>query len=125
MELERLEYKILMEDGPDTIVLGRVALRELGAAIFTAAMAKYPARNIALHHGTQIIKQHDGEPKPEPAAPIVANLKSWSAHLIRGRKMELLGYVGASDEMAAIKLAIEHYALSDEQRKRLAINPRR
>jgi hypothetical protein len=51
METERLEYKLVMDDGPDTEVLGQVAHLEIGAAAFMAAVAKFPNRNIQLRHG--------------------------------------------------------------------------
>jgi hypothetical protein len=57
---------------------------------------KYPKRNIALRHGAQVIKRHDGEPKPEP--PRDPNLKSWSAHLIGGKKMQSPGVIEAVSE---------------------------
>jgi hypothetical protein len=60
MEHEKLEYKIVMDDGPDTEVLGRVAHLELGAAAFMAAVAKFPNRNIFLRQGARIINQHWG-----------------------------------------------------------------
>jgi hypothetical protein len=69
-----------------------------------AAVAKHPNRNIALRRGAQIIKRHDGEPKPEP--PRDPNLRSWSAHLIGGEKMEMLAFVEAVSEAAAIEAAV-------------------
>ena len=47
---------------------------------------------------------HDGEPKPEP--PRDPNLRSWSAHLIGGSKMQMLGFVEAVHEAGAIEAAI-------------------
>jgi hypothetical protein len=66
MEHESLEYKIVMTDGPDTEVLGRLAHLELTGAVYMAAIARYPNRNIALRQGARIIKRHDSEPKPQP-----------------------------------------------------------
>jgi len=43
--------------------------------------------------GARIVKRHDGDPKPEP--PRDPNLRSWSAHLIGGTKMQLLGFAEA------------------------------
>jgi hypothetical protein len=85
----------------------------------------YPNRNIALRQGAQVIKRHDGEPEPEP--PPDPNLRSWSVHLIGGKKMEMLGFVEAVSEAAAIERAVRalHFALDDERRKRLAVNLRR
>jgi hypothetical protein len=40
-----LEYKIAMDDGPDTEVLGRLAHLDIASA---AAIAKYPNRNVYL-----------------------------------------------------------------------------
>jgi hypothetical protein len=51
-------------------------------------IVKYPLRNVRLCQGKQIIKRHDGEPKPQP--PKDPSLKKWSAHLIGGKKMQLL-----------------------------------
>jgi len=50
--------------------------------------------------------------------------KSWSVHLICGERMEWLGFVDASDKTSATQQAIKMFTLTDEQRKRLAINPR-
>jgi hypothetical protein len=120
MEPEKLEYKVVMDDGPDIEVLGRVRDLDFAAAVYMAAVAKYPNRNIQLRQGERIIKRHDGEPKAAPPAPVDPNLKSWSVHLIRGRRMEWLGSVDASDETSATQRAIEMFALTEEQRKRLA-----
>ncbi len=88
-------------------MLGRLTHIELADAAFVAAVSKYPNRNIALRQGARIIKRHGGEPKPEPPArPRDPNLKSWSAHLIGGKKMQLLGYVNAVSEAAAIEAAV-------------------
>jgi hypothetical protein len=123
METGNLQYEIVMEDGPDAEVLGRLAHLELASAAYQAAVVKYTLRNIQLRQGAQIIKRHDGEPKPEP--PRDPNLKSWSAHLIGGKKMQHLGYVEAVSEAAAIEAAVALFGLNDERRKRLAINPPR
>jgi hypothetical protein len=93
MEHESLDYKIMMDDGPDTEVLGRLASLDIASAAYLQAIVKYPLRNVQLRQGEQIIKRHDGEPKPEP--PKDPNLKRWSAHLIGGKKMQLLGFVEA------------------------------
>jgi hypothetical protein len=121
METENLQYKIVMN--PDAEVLGRLAHLELANAVYQAALVKYPLRNVQLRQGAQIIKRHDGEPRPAP--PRDPNLKSWSAHLIGGKKMQLLGFVEAVSEPAAIEAAIALFGLNDERRKRLTINPRR
>jgi DNA repair photolyase len=55
MELEKFEYKIVMDDGADTVVLALLADLELGTAAFTAAVAKYPKRNVHLRQGVHII----------------------------------------------------------------------
>jgi hypothetical protein len=65
VETESLEFKVVMDDGPDTEVLGRVSHLELGFALFTAAVVKYPKRTIYLRHGARIIRKHEGE---RPAA---------------------------------------------------------
>jgi hypothetical protein len=90
MEHESLDYKIVMDDGSDTEVLGRLAGLDIADAAYLRAIVKYPLRNVQLRQGELIIKRHDGEPKPEP--PKAPNLKKWSAHLIGGKKMQLLGF---------------------------------
>jgi hypothetical protein len=52
------------ENGPHSEVLGRVRDLDFGAAVYMAAVAKFPKRNIQLHLGERIIKRHDGEPPP-------------------------------------------------------------
>jgi hypothetical protein len=123
MERESLDYKIVMDDGPDTEVLGRLASLDIASAAYLQAIVKYPLRNVQLRQGEHIIKRHDGEPKPEP--PKDPNLKSWSAHLIGGKKMQLLGFVEAVSEPAAIEAAVVVFSLDDQKRRRLAINLRR
>jgi hypothetical protein len=82
MELESLEYKIVMEDGRDTEVLGRLTNLHMATAAYMAAIARHPKRNITLRQGTRIIKRNDGEPRPEP--PRDPNSRSWSVHFIGG-----------------------------------------
>jgi hypothetical protein len=123
METETLQYEIVMDDGPDAEVLGRLAHLDLANAAYLAAVVKYPLRNIQLRQGAQIIDRHDGEPKPEP--PRDPNLKSWSAHLIGGKKLERLGVVEAVSEDAAIEVAVVRFSLDDQKRRRLAVNLRR
>jgi hypothetical protein len=72
-----------------------------------------------------IIKRHDGEPKPEPPVEPDPNLRSWSVHLLGGKKMQSLGVIEALSEAAAIERAVVLFALDDERRKRLAVNLRR
>jgi hypothetical protein len=60
VEIEDLQFKIVMDDGPDTEVLGRVRDLDFGFAVFTAAIAKYPFRTIYLRHGARIIRKHEG-----------------------------------------------------------------
>jgi hypothetical protein len=55
-----------------------------------ASVAKHPKRNIHLRHGARIIERHDGAPPPPPLVERDPDLKSWSAHLIWGKKMQLL-----------------------------------
>ncbi len=76
-----------------------------------------------MRHGERIIEQHVGEPRPEP--PRNPNLKSWSAHLIGGKKMQLLGFVEAVSEPAAVEAAVAVFSLDDQKRRRLAVNLRR
>jgi hypothetical protein len=63
MEHESLEYKVVMDDGPHNEVLGCVRDLEFGFAVFTAAVEKYPKRNIYLRQGVRIINQHIGVPR--------------------------------------------------------------
>jgi hypothetical protein len=122
MEHESLDYKIVMDDGQDTEVLGRLAGLDIADAAYRQAVMKYPLRNVRLCQGEQVIKRHDGEPKPEP--PKDPNLKKWSAHLIGGKRMELLGFVEAVSEPAAIESAVASFGLDDQKRRRLAVNLR-
>jgi hypothetical protein len=52
------EFKIVMDDGPNTEVLARLAHLDLAGPAYTAAVLKYPKRNIALRHGARIIERH-------------------------------------------------------------------
>jgi len=123
MELESLEYKVVMDDDPNTEVVARVASLDIASAAYMAAIATYSSRNVQLHHGMRIVKRHDGEPRPEP--PRDPNLRSWSAHLIGGKKMHLLALVEAVSEPAAIEAAVALFGLDDTKRNRLAVNLRR
>jgi hypothetical protein len=126
MEHESLIFKIVMEDGPDLEILARVSALDVAGSAYMASIAKYPKRNIQLRHGARIIERHDGAPlPPPPIEPRDPNLKSWSAHLIGGKKMQLLGYLEAVSEPAAIERAVVLFNLDDERRKRLAVNLRR
>jgi len=91
MERESLEYRIVMEDGRDTEVLGRLANLHMATAAYMAAVARHPKRNIALRRGATVIRRNDGEPQPAP--PPDPNARSWSVHFIGGRRMERLGTV--------------------------------
>ncbi len=122
MEREKLEYDVVMDAGPDIEVLDRVREFDFGAAVYMAAVAKYPNRNIQLRHGEEIIRRHDGAPKPASEKPVDPNLKSWSVNLIGGRKMQHLGFVHAVGEQAAIEAALEKFGLDEAKRKRLAVN---
>jgi hypothetical protein len=115
------DYEIILEGNPDE-VLGRLAHLELGAAAYMAAVAKYPDRNIRLLQGERIIRRHDGAPEPKPEPPTDPNLKSWSVHLIGGKKMQHLGFVHATGEQDAIEVALEKFGLDEPKRKRLAVS---
>jgi hypothetical protein len=102
MEREDLPYKIVMDDGPASVVLGHLADLDLSGAAYMAAITKHPRRNVYLRQGARTIKQNLGEPAPLIVPPPPdPNLRSWSVHLIRGRRLELLGYIDAADEAAA------------------------
>jgi hypothetical protein len=124
VEHERLEFKVVVDDtdSPDIEILTRAASLDIAAAAYMAAVAKHPLRNIALRQGAQVIKRHDGEPQPEP--PHDPNLKSWSVHLIGGKRMQSLGWVEAVSEAAAIERAVVLYGLDNQKRTRLAVNLR-
>jgi hypothetical protein len=119
MEHERLEFKIVMEDGSDLEVLALVSDLDIAGSAYMASIAKYPKRNVQLRHGACIIERHDGEVPPPPLVKRDQNLKSWSAHLIGGRKMQRLGVIEAVNERAAAL-----FSLDDAKHKRLAVNLR-
>jgi hypothetical protein len=119
MEHERLEFKIVMADGADSEILARAAALDIAGSAY---MAK---RNIQLRHGARIIERHHGEPPPAPIEPRDPDLRSWSVHLIGGKKLTNLGWVEAVDEPAAIERAVVLFSLDDAKRSRLAVNPRR
>lgn len=123
MANERLEFTIVIEGAPDDEVLGRLVSLDLAGAAFQGVVRLHPRRNIALRHGGRILRRHDGEPAPEP--PRDPKLKSWSAYLIGGRKLQPLGVVEAVSEAAAIEAAATLFGLDGARRRRLTINPRR
>jgi hypothetical protein len=43
-------------------------------------------------------------------------LRSWSAHLIGGKKFQMLGYVEAMNEAAALERAAVPFSLDDARR---------
>jgi hypothetical protein len=59
-----------MGDSPGTESLGCVRDLDFAAAVYMAAVSKYPNRNIRLRQGERIIKRHDGKPKRAPPAPV-------------------------------------------------------
>jgi hypothetical protein len=122
MEHEKLEYKVVMEDGPDSKILGRLAHLDLASAAYLAAIARFPAWNIQLRQGAYVVKHHDGEPTPEPPEPVDPNLRTWSVSLI-GKKLEHCGFVQAANEAAAIEVAVVKFGLDQHKRKRLAVSP--
>jgi hypothetical protein len=122
MEHEKLEFKIVMGDGPDSRVLARLAHLDLSMAAFMAAVTRFPNRNINLLDGASVIKRHDGESKPEPSpAPSDPNMRSWSVSLIGGRKMQHCGTIFAISEEAAIEAAAVKFGLDEQKRRRLAV----
>jgi len=123
MELESLEYKVVMDAGADTEVLARAKSLDLASAAYIAAVARYRLRNVQLRHGGRVVRRHEGGPAPEP--PPDHNLRRWSAHLIGGKRMTLLGYVEAAAAPAAIEATVAMFALDDHKRRRLATNQRR
>jgi hypothetical protein len=112
-----------MDDNPNNDILACAASLDIASAAYMAAVARYPNRNVQLRQGALIVRRNDGEPKPEP--PCDPKLKSWSVHLIGGKKMQLLGSVEAVSEAAAIERAAVLFSLDDKRRKRLAVNLRR
>jgi hypothetical protein len=125
MEHESFEYKIVMDDGTGSEVLARPSDLDIAGPASRAAVLKYPDRNVQLRHGARIIERHDGAPPPPLLVGQDPNLKTWSAHLIGGRKMQLLGVIEAVSEAAAIERAVVLFGLDDVKRRRLAINLRR
>lgn len=116
MEREDLKYKVVIDDSesPDTEVLARLAHLDMAVPAYMAAIARFPNRNVQLRQGAHVLKRHEGEPKPEPTKD--PNLKSWSAYLIGGKKMQHLGYVEALTEAAAIDAAAVLFGISDIMR---------
>jgi hypothetical protein len=58
-----------------------------------------------------VIKQRNGEPRPQP--PPDRNLRNWSAHLIGGKRMPWLGYAKAATAPAAIEAVVSLFGLDD------------
>jgi hypothetical protein len=125
MEHEDLQFKIVMDDDDGSEVLARLCHRDLAGPAYRAAVLRYPKRNVQLRHGARIIERHDGEPPAPPLVERDPNLKNWSAHLIGGKKMQLLGYIDAVSEAAALERAARLFGLDAGKRKRLAVNLRR
>jgi len=61
-----------------------------------------------------ILRRHDGEPRPEPPPDPI--WRRWSAHLIGGKKMALLGFIEAVTEAAAIETAVALFERSRTER---------
>jgi len=99
--------------GADTEVLARAKSLDIASAAYMAAVARYRLRNVQLRHGGRIVRRYEGEPVPVP--PPDPNLRRWSAHLIGGKRMTLLGYVEAVAEPAAIAAAVAMFALDDHK----------
>lgn len=123
MEIERLEYQVVLEASPDTEILARTAHLDMATAAYLAALTRYSKRNVQLRHGSRIVRRHDGEPHPEP--PKGPDVKAWSAHLIGGKRLRLVGYLEAATEAAATEAAVSLFGLSELERRRLAIARRR
>lgn len=123
MEIERLEYKVVLEAPPDTEILARTAHLDMATAAYLTALTRYPKRNVQLRHGARVVRQHDGEPQPEP--PKGPDVKAWSAHLIGGKRLRLVGYLEAATEAAAAETAVSLFRLSEPERRRLAVARRR
>jgi hypothetical protein len=58
--------------------------------------------------------------KDTPAKLAARMGRRWRVILLRG-KGQLLGDVEASDERSAAAVAVKHFGLNDEQRKRVAV----
>jgi hypothetical protein len=122
MEHESLEYKIVM-DGSE--VLARLSHLDIAGPAYRAAVLKYPQRNVQLRHGARIIERHDGAPPPPPLVERDHQSKELVRPPDRRQEMHFLGYLEAVDEAVALVVAAATFNLNDEQRKRLAVNPRR
>jgi len=122
---EEGEYVIVMEEGADTRVLARMEHYELTGPAWMAAVFKFPKENLQLRKKAQIMKRHDGAPKPEPqpSAPDL-NLLDWDVNLIIGAANKFQGTVMARDHQSALDAAIERFRLKDWQIKRLMVTVR-
>jgi ABC-type branched-subunit amino acid transport system substrate-binding protein len=118
MEHESLIFKIVMEDGRDLEVLARVSALDIAGSAYIASIAKYPKHNVQLRHGARMIERRWCAPPPL-LVERKPNLRSWSAYLIGGKKMQLLGVIEALSEEAAIERTVVPFSLDDARRKRL------
>jgi hypothetical protein len=114
MEHGSLGFKIVLDDGPEMEVPGRLASRDLAGAAYTAAVLKYHDRNIDLGQRARIIKRHLGElqpelpPDPDAPGPLV-------------KKLVFFGFVEAATEIAVIERAVVLFGIGDTKRNRLAV----
>lgn len=123
--IDECEFLIVMEEGADTRVLARLEHLALARPAWMAAVTQWPNENLQLRRRAQIIKRHDGKPKPEPDMPDMS-LPDWDIGVIRGSRTAFLGIViAARDEEDARRRAIEQFKLNPEQIKRLVIRQRR
>jgi hypothetical protein len=123
--IEQGEFLIVLQEGRDQRVLARTEHYELAGAAWTAAVFKFPKENLQLRKKAQIMKRHDGVPKPppEPEAPD-PDLLDWDVNVIRGAKNDFKGTVMAKDHKTAIEVAIKHFQLKDWQIPRLVVRVR-
>ena len=99
-------------------------VRRRGAVSVVRLFSASPpaARRLPSGRGRQ---RAANSPAGAMSAPKDPNLKKWSAHLIGGKKVQLLGFVEAVSEPAAIESAVASFRLDDQKRRRLAVNLRR
>lgn len=65
MEHEFLDYKIVMDDGPDTEVLARLAHLDVAGPV-QGGRLKIPQAQHSAGHGARTIERHEREPPPAP-----------------------------------------------------------
>lgn len=81
-----------------------------------ASIARYPKRNVQLRQGARILTRRR---RAEGSAVRGAELKSWSAHLAGGKKMQLPGY---RETDAAVAALAEHRLRTESEYQRTLLD---